>query len=206
MTGHSYIFLTSTSYQTNQIYLSPANEVCEGYVFTGVRLSTGGLCQGGLCPGGALPMGVSVQRASLSKGVSFQGVFVRETPRAENLPYGKERAVHILLECILVIFLSLSFSCHSINFQKRNTLSHEFRTLMHRSPFHIFTAHQRSYGKVVFSVMSVCHSVHGGIPCDQYLSCIECHCTGTPPSSWPQPPPLWTWNLAVRRPLSPVPC
>ena len=33
-------------------YLPPANEVCEGYVFTGVCLSTGGACvvySGGVC-------------------------------------------------------------------------------------------------------------------------------------------------------------
>ena len=36
-------------------FLPPANEVCEGYVFTGVCLSTGGLlCPGGLCPGRSL--------------------------------------------------------------------------------------------------------------------------------------------------------
>ena len=48
-------------------YLPPANEVCEGYVFTGVCLSTGGgylsrgVCvQVGLCSGGSLSRGVSV--------------------------------------------------------------------------------------------------------------------------------------------------
>ena len=54
------------------ILLPPANEVCEGNVFTGVCLSTGGvlvsvqedLCSGGLCP----------------ERVSIQGVVsVRET-------------------------------------------------------------------------------------------------------------------------------
>ena len=52
--------------------------------------------------------GVSVQRGggSLSRmvsvggGVSVQGVSVKETP-----PYGNERAVRILLECILVLRL-----------------------------------------------------------------------------------------------------
>ena len=72
--------------------LLPANEVCEGYVFTGVCLSMGegGLCpqgvsvQGGLCPGGSLSTGglcpgegsLSTGE-SLSAGVSVQGVSVQ---------------------------------------------------------------------------------------------------------------------------------
>ena len=59
-------------------FLPPANEVCEGNVFTGVCLSTGwGLCSGGLCLGG---------------GVLCQG----------DPPYGNMQAVRILLECIFV--------------------------------------------------------------------------------------------------------
>ena len=181
MTGHSYIFLASTPHQTNQIYLPPANEVCEVYVFTGVCLSTGGSLWGGSAQGGVCPRGHLCPRGSLSKGSLSRGVSVKETsPGREPTIYGKERAVHILLECILLIFFVTLLWCHSIKFQKRNTVSHEFRTLIHRSPFHICTAHQRSYGKVVFLVMSVYHSVHGGIPCDHYPSCIESHCTGTP--------------------------
>ena len=53
----------------------------------GVSVLGGSLSWGGLCPGG-----VSVLGGSLCREVS-----VRETT-----PYGKERAVHILLECILV--------------------------------------------------------------------------------------------------------
>ena len=108
-------------------FLSPANEVCEGYVFTGVCLSTGGgvsvsvqgggLHPGGLCPGGSLSWGVSVQGVSvqgaLSRGalcpagslsgrVSVWGVSVTENPL-----YSNERSVCILLECILVNFLSI---------------------------------------------------------------------------------------------------
>ena len=63
-------------------FLPPANEVCEDYVFTGVCLSTEGVSlqggEGGLCSGRSLS---------------------RETPL-----YCKERAVRILLECILVIY------------------------------------------------------------------------------------------------------
>ena len=60
---------------------------------------------GGLCPGGSLSGGLcsgsSLFRGSLSRGIS-----VRETPRQRSL-YGEERAVHILLECILVFILHL---------------------------------------------------------------------------------------------------
>ena len=53
----------------------------------------GGLCPGGsrgggIGPGGVLSGGVSVQRGSLSG----------------RPPYGNERTVRILLECILVLF------------------------------------------------------------------------------------------------------
>ena len=52
----------------------------------------GGLCPGGFCPAESLSSRVSVQ----------QGVFVRETPWTETSPYGTERAIRFLLECILV--------------------------------------------------------------------------------------------------------
>ena len=48
------------------------------------QVCLGGLCPGGLCPGGSLSGRVSI----------------RETP-----PYGNERAVRILLECILVFYV-----------------------------------------------------------------------------------------------------
>ena len=120
--------------------LPPVYEVCEGYVFTGVCLSTmgvsvsfwggglhpGGLCPGGLCPGGSpsrrglckggsLSREVSDQGGFLSGGVSVQaGVSVRGgLCQGDSLdrdpPYGNERAVRILLECILVDNI-LSFS------------------------------------------------------------------------------------------------
>ena len=63
----------------------PQTEVCEGYVFTGVCLSTGeGLCSGGVSVQGSL--------CSCRKGGSLSGP-----------PYGSVRAVRILVECILVI-------------------------------------------------------------------------------------------------------
>ena len=38
------ILQVSTTQAMNLALLPPANEVCEGYVFTGIRLSTGGAC------------------------------------------------------------------------------------------------------------------------------------------------------------------
>ena len=75
------------------------------------RSLSGGLCPGGgvLCPGvGVFARGVSAQGqgGSLPGGGRSQprGVSVRETPPT----YGKERAVRILLECILVFIVSTS--------------------------------------------------------------------------------------------------
>ena len=103
-------------------YLPPANEVCEGYVFTGVCLSTGGdICPGGwslsrgvpvqvgLCSGGSLSRG---GLCPLSWGISVQGVPVQEGLWGGSLsrgvsegepPYSYVWAVRILLECILVV-------------------------------------------------------------------------------------------------------
>ena len=65
------------------LLLPPANEVCKGYVFTGVCLSTGGLCLGrGLCPGR-----VSVQGGSLSRGSLF-GVSDQESLSRGSLSRG----------------------------------------------------------------------------------------------------------------------
>ena len=90
--------------------LPPANEVCEGYVFTGVFVCPRGggglgLCLGGVSAEGDLcPGRVSVWGGSLSMGVSVEGgVSVREIPPA----YGSEWAVHILPECIVVLGLDI---------------------------------------------------------------------------------------------------
>ena len=65
---------------------------CPGGSLSGGSLSRGFLCQGYLCPGGNL------SRGSLSKWVSVQ----ETRPPRQKPPYSKERAVRILLECILV--------------------------------------------------------------------------------------------------------
>ena len=84
-------------------YLPPANEVCEGNVFTGVCLSTGSL---GLCPAGSLSgEGVSVQWLGLCPG----GV-----PVQEDAPKVKSWPVRILLECILVSSTRLPY-IHYVN-------------------------------------------------------------------------------------------
>ena len=101
-----HCFVRSTA--SNIQFIPPANEVCEGNVFTGICLSTGGcLCPGvsvqgvfvqeGFCPGGGLRAGGLCTEGSLSVWVSVQGCLCQG-----DLPYGKERAVCILLECILV--------------------------------------------------------------------------------------------------------
>ena len=64
-------------YQRNILSISallpPANEVCEGNVFTDVCLSTwGSLFRGGFCPGGLYPGGLC-PGGPLSRGVSIQG-------------------------------------------------------------------------------------------------------------------------------------
>ena len=76
------------------LFLLPANEVCEGYVFTGVCLSTGG----GVSIQGGLSRGVSGPRGLCPGGLCLEGISVKESPP----PDGKERAVCILLKYILV--------------------------------------------------------------------------------------------------------
>ena len=44
----------------------------------------------------------------------------------------------------------------------------------------LFTTRKQSCGKVMFSVVSVCHCIHGRSPCDHYPCCIGPHHTGTP--------------------------
>ena len=102
--------------------LPPANEVCEGYVFTGVCLSTpeGGVCVwlllGGACmvapggghawllPGGACVVAPGGGACMVAKG--GQHVWLLWGGHAwDMMRYGdtiNERAVRILLECILV--------------------------------------------------------------------------------------------------------
>ena len=60
----------------------------------------------------------------------------------------------------------------------------------------IFTTRQWSWGKVMFSYVSVCLLVHRRVPSDRQPCCIGPHCTGAP----------WTWGLTeLGSPLAPAP-
>ena len=81
----------------------------------------GGLCPGGLCPGrGSLSwQGGSVQRVlCLGGSLPWQGFLSRQGSLSRGVcvtkipPYGKERVVGILLECILV-YTELSLCLHT---------------------------------------------------------------------------------------------
>ena len=86
-------------------------------------LSRGGLCtrgsslfrgrslsrKGGLFPGGLCPRGPSVQVVSVRVGL-FQG----------DPPYGKEPAVRILQECILVILADNLYKSLNLNQKLKN--------------------------------------------------------------------------------------
>ena len=123
------------TFDWNAFLLPPANEVCKGYVFTHVCLSTGGhVCQGVCMAGGhvwqgaCMAGGVHGKGACMARGRAWQGGMHRRGCVAGGM-HGRgcawwggacmpwqiprdtvnERAVHILLECILVenvIFLS----------------------------------------------------------------------------------------------------
>ena len=80
--------------------LPPANEVCEGYVFTPVCHSVHG--GKGLHRGGrGLHTGGSASGGSVSNGICILGVV--QTPPWILLDTVNERVVRILLECILVV-------------------------------------------------------------------------------------------------------
>ena len=106
-TVHGTSFLYKQVSRTSNIqrsFLPPANEVCEGYVFTGVCLSTWGgesvSVQGGGSVQGSLCLRGSLSRIGLCPGVSVQGGSLSGIPL-----YSNEWAVRILQECILVLFI-----------------------------------------------------------------------------------------------------
>ena len=81
--------------------------LCPGGSLSRWSLSSGSL-SGGLCPEGLCP-GVSVQGGLCPGGLCPGEFFVRETPR-QRPPYGNERVVRIVLECILVTSIVISVS------------------------------------------------------------------------------------------------
>ena len=100
--------------------------LCPGGIFVQGDLCPGGvsvqgsLCPGALCPGGGLCLGVSVQGGSL----------------AGRPPYSNERAVRILLECILAISLLFgpyTILCLGINENLNINMFHNFNKSAHWS-------------------------------------------------------------------------
>ena len=102
-------------------FLPPANEVCEGYVFTPVCQS---FCSGGVgsgsrefCIGGGLHPGQgSASRGGLHPGGLHPGGLDRPHPHRILRDTVNERAVCILLECILVTSATTSHYRHLAGF------------------------------------------------------------------------------------------
>ena len=82
-------------------FLPPANKVCEGYVFTGVCLSTGGEYLGKYTSRQVHPLGKVYPRAGTPPGRYLPGA---GTPPGHSACWDmvNKRAVRIPLECILV--------------------------------------------------------------------------------------------------------
>ena len=106
--GHrnTYGWQAGGSHPTGMLSCYHPQQSCEGYVFIGVCLSTGGSAPGGICflrgvcsGGMSAPGGVSAPRGSAPReGVCSRGVSALP-PRERRLLL---RTVRILLECILV--------------------------------------------------------------------------------------------------------
>ena len=86
------VFSAALPYLLKFLFLPPANEVCEGYVFTGVCLSTGGVCS--IAAGKHIPLGRYPP--------------ARHPPGSACWDTVKKRAVSIPLECILVFVYILT--------------------------------------------------------------------------------------------------
>ena len=101
--------IQNNTFSFRGLFLPPANVVCEGYVFTGVCLSTRGggspsggfSIKGGFSIWGGSPSGGSPSGGSPSGGVLHIGGVLH--PGGLLNPVNV-RAVRILLECILVCF------------------------------------------------------------------------------------------------------
>ena len=86
--------------------ITAANEVCEGFVFTGVCMSTGGgMHEGGVHGRGGMHGGGCLWQG----GMHGIGACVAGGGPSWQIPRDtvNERAVRILLDCILVFLLSL---------------------------------------------------------------------------------------------------
>ena len=70
------------------------------------------------------------------RGVSVQGVSVQEGVCQGDPPYGKERAVRILLECFLVVYkIHILNSCSFNHKQKRTSVSSKLNAIRSTKPF-----------------------------------------------------------------------
>ena len=108
----------------SQTFFQPANEVCEGYIFTPVCHSVHGgsrsLSWRGLCPRRSLSRG-SLSGGSLSGGFLSGGLCPEGFCQGRSLSwrpplYGNERALRILLECILVIINRFRSMVYMLNY------------------------------------------------------------------------------------------
>ena len=90
------------------LFLPPANEVCEGYVFTGVCLSTGGGCLSHCMLGYTPPGQTYPTRQTPPWADNPHPVYAGIHPlRSACWDTVNKRAVRIPLECILVLSLFL---------------------------------------------------------------------------------------------------
>ena len=100
--GHPMILLqlVSLEYINDRIIVTARNE---GYVFTGVCDSVHRESLSQHAPQVTLPWGVSVQGGLCPRGSLSRGSLSGWGGGSLFPPYGNERAVRILLECILVV-------------------------------------------------------------------------------------------------------
>ena len=85
----------------------PASEVCEGYIFKGVCLPTGGsrsLSRSVSVQGVSVQRGLCPEGVSVPRGLCSGGLFTGGSLSGEG---GNEWAVRILLECILVLYIEM---------------------------------------------------------------------------------------------------
>ena len=85
--------------------LCPGGSLSRGSVSGKEGLCPGGLCQRGLCPRGLFPEGLCLRGGGLCPGGLCPGESLSlgdPWPPGQRPPYGNEREVRILLECILV--------------------------------------------------------------------------------------------------------
>ena len=103
----------------SQVFVFPGRSLSRGVSFQGISVQ-GGLCRG-LCAGGSLSRGISFRGVSAHGNLCPGGFCPRGSlsrrglcPRDPPPPHGKERVVHILLECILVLASFVVYGTSSV--------------------------------------------------------------------------------------------